>query len=368
MENKNEFPKRNEMVMLKGNNLSVYAHKTLDYIYREGLDFYKDKKRVEGTYGIYELNIHELKEEIGMKGRSHEKIIKELEAIDKLIFETYDDKHYSKFPILAGFELEKNGVLRVALSPFLVEKMMFNTENIYYHMSNLLEFKELKSKYSKRILELHKRYHGDIPKLEILKFQGLMQYPEKYKNFDVERRVLEQAKQELKEKNNMILEWEIEKARTKWKNIKLNITELLEKKEEVIEFSSRMLLTLERARKNRFIDASYSRKAMAKIVTQYDEKDILKALREAYKYNSEIINFSKFLISKIKDIQESKIRKLEEKEKIKVENRKILSKVEILKGEIAKILMKSKGSSKLFEKLEGLKTIEELEKFKLDNF
>lgn len=359
MKKKDEFPKRNEMVMLKGNTLSNYAHKTLDYIYKNALKVYENKR--DG--GIFELNIFNLKKEIGMNGKAHKKIIKELESIQNLIFETYDDKYYSSFPILAGFELKENGILEVAFSPFFIREMMFNTENIYYHMSNIIEYKHLKSKYSKRILDLYKRYNGSIPRLEAKKFKGLMQYSENYRNYHIELKVLKQAKKDLLENNNMDLTWEIEKMGTKWKYIQLNIVELIDINEEKLEFSDKLEKAIEKARKSHFIDAIYSHKAMQKIVSTYDEKDILKALREATKYNSEILNFSKFLISKIKDIQNSKKGKTP-KEAEKIETPKKLTELEIQKGEVAKLLIKSK-QTKLFEELEKIENLENLEKFKL---
>ena len=73
------------------------------------------------------------------------------------------------------------------------------------------------------------------------------------------------------------------------------------------QISEKLLKAIIKARKNRFIDSSYSQKAMDKIISMYDEKDIIKALGELYKYNSEIINFQKMLVSKINDIKSSKI-------------------------------------------------------------
>ncbi|MEG0516413.1 MAG: hypothetical protein RR523_12245, partial [Cetobacterium sp.] len=53
-------------------------------------------------------------------------------------------------------------------------------------------------------------------------------------------------------------------------------------------------------------------KAMEKILQKYEEKDIIKALGELYKYNSEIKNFSKILTAKIENIKNSKMAKIKE--------------------------------------------------------
>ena len=78
------------------------------------------------------------------------------------------------------------------------------------------------------------------------------------------------------------------------------------------QISEKLLNSIEKARKNRFINKSYSQKAMEKLLQEYDEKDIIKALGELYKYNSEIKSFSKILTSKIEDIKNSKMSKIKE--------------------------------------------------------
>ncbi|MGL5357090.1 MAG: replication initiation protein, partial [Cetobacterium sp.] len=225
------FPKRNELVTLKGNPLSLNARKIYDYIYKKGLDFYKNSPN--DNFGIYEVNIYKIKEIIGMnKNTDHSLIIEELKAIRNIEFQTYDDKYFISFPILAGFSLKENGILEVSLSQFLI-RMMFEKENPYYHLVDELAYRELKSKYSKIILDLHYRYKDiGIPKMKINKFKDVMQYTDSYKNNDIERFVLGQAKKELEKYNNLELTWKIEKIGRKWDYIKLNVIDknIIEKK------------------------------------------------------------------------------------------------------------------------------------------
>lgn len=225
------FPKRNELVTLKGNPLSLNARKIYDYIYKKGLDFYKNSPN--DNFGIYQVNIYEIKEIIGMnKNTDHSLIIEELKAIRNIEFQTYDDKYFISFPILAGFSLKENGILEVSLSQFLI-RMMFEKENPYYHLVDELAYRELKSKYSKIILDLHYRYKDiGIPKMKINKFKDLMQYTDSYKNNDIERFVLGQAKKELEKYNNLELTWEIEKLGRKWNYIRLIVIDknIVEKK------------------------------------------------------------------------------------------------------------------------------------------
>ncbi|MGL4901823.1 MAG: replication initiation protein [Cetobacterium sp.] len=220
---RNKFMKRNELVSLRGNNLSIYARKTLDYIYKNAIEIYKENR----NKGIFELDIIQLKKEIGMNRTSdHLQIINELEKINNLKFETYDKKYYSNVPILAGFQVLENNILRVALSPFLIE-IMFDEKKPYYHIADLMEYKPLKSKYSKIILDLYNRYKPtEIPGMSQEKFKELLGYSEKYRNNDIKKYVLEQAKKELEKHNGLKLSWEFFPNARKWSEVKLIVNRL----------------------------------------------------------------------------------------------------------------------------------------------
>ncbi|MEG0236776.1 hypothetical protein, partial [Cetobacterium sp.] len=84
------YPKRNELSTLKGNTLSLNARKIYDFIYRKGIEFYKNpNNNLNNNYGIYELNIYDIKQKIGMnKTTDHSMIIKELELIRNVEFKT----------------------------------------------------------------------------------------------------------------------------------------------------------------------------------------------------------------------------------------------------------------------------------------
>lgn len=375
------YPKRNELSTLKGNTLSLNARKIYDFIYRKGIEFYKNQNN---NFGIYELNIYEIKQQIGMnKTTDHSMIIKELELIRNVEFKTYDDKYFLSFPILAGFNLKADGTLEVALSQFLI-RMILEKKEPYYHFVDELAYKPLKSKYSKIILDLYFRYKSNkngIPQMDINKFQDTMQYTDGYKNNDIERFVLGQAKKELENYNNLNLTWEIEKVGRKWSTIKLNIKEKsITDISPEINMSTKLLKVIEKSRKNQFIDSSYSQKAMDKIIEKYDEKDIIKAFGELYKYNSEIKSFSKILTAKIEDIKNSKMSKIKEvqgytlgQEDVRtpfkndfIESKK--SDLDIEKEKIS-ILIKNSGLStnkriNLMSKLSKLENSEELQKFK----
>ncbi|MGL5098863.1 MAG: hypothetical protein ACRC6B_02325, partial [Fusobacteriaceae bacterium] len=235
---------------------------------------------------------------------------------------------------------------------------------------NLIELQNFKSKYTVIIFEMLKRYNNNIPKLEISKLKKILSYPETYNNFDVKRRVLEQIKKELFQKNNIVLDWEIEKIGTTWKSIKFSAVQFTEATEKN-ELSEKMIKAIEKARKNRFVDLVYSQKAMDKIIEKYKENDVIKGLNELHKYNSEIKNFSKILISKIDDIKNSKMELIQKKAKIEVKAevvKPIKSELDLEKEKLSTIIMQSAlATSKkihLFGELSKIETFEELEKFK----
>ncbi|WP_297407624.1 hypothetical protein [uncultured Cetobacterium sp.] len=119
---------------------------------------------------------------------------------------------------------------------------------------------------------------------------------------------------------------------------------------------------------------------MEKLIQKYYEKDIIKALGELYKYNSEIKNFSKILTAKIEDIKNSKMDKIKENQGYKLgqEERKLLLKsdlVEFGKSPIAVEKEKISNSIRnsglptnkrlvLMGQLADINNLEELEKFK----
>ncbi|MGL6166946.1 MAG: hypothetical protein ACRC0Y_01515, partial [Fusobacteriaceae bacterium] len=146
-----------------------------------------------------------------------------------------------------------------------------------------------------------------------------------------------------------------------------NVIDLLDK-----ELSEKMIKAIEKARKNRFVDLVYSQKAMDKIIKKYEEADVIKGLNELYKYNSEIKNFSKILISKIDDIKNSKMELIKKKVKSEVKPEvvePVESELDLEKEKLSIVVMQSGLATTkkihLFSKLSKIETFEELEKFKV---
>ncbi|MGL5989829.1 replication initiation protein, partial [Cetobacterium sp.] len=308
--------KRNELIQIapvdSSQQLSLSTHLAYNLILEKAHKFYNDPDRKSD---VFEIGFLELTDYSGVTNNQFKVKLKEnlLNLLSTKVY-TYDNKYIKTyFNLLSQFEI-KNNFIKLALPPILIENLL---KNNYYTCLNLIELQNFKSKYTVIIFEMLKRYNNNIPKLEISKLKKILSYPETYNNFDIKRRVLEQIKKELFQKNNIVLDWKIEKIGTTWKSIKfsaLQLTEAIEKK----ELSEKLVKAIEKARKNRFVDLVYSQKAMDKIITKYEEVDVIKGLNELYKYNSEIKNFSKILISKIDDIKNSKIELIKTKVRIKV--------------------------------------------------
>ncbi|MGL4904099.1 MAG: replication initiation protein, partial [Cetobacterium sp.] len=258
--------KRNELIQIapvdNSQKLSLSTHLAYNLILEKAHKFYNDSNRKSD---VFEVSFLELTNYSGVTNSQFKIKLKEslLSLLSTKVY-TYDNKYIKTyFTLLSQFEMNNNFV-KLALPPILIENLL---KNNYYTQLNLVELQNFKSKYTVLIFELLKRYQNNIPKLEINKLRNILCYPESYSNFDIKRRVLEQIKKELFEKNQINLEWKIEKIGTNWRFIKFSVVESDEKIEQV-EFSEKMIKAIEKVRKNRFVDTVYSQKAMEKIVAK----------------------------------------------------------------------------------------------------
>lgn len=368
--------KRNEMIKLVNtteiDNLSI--RKSINFLLKKGDEHYKISKELS-----FRISKEELFEYCNITTwEQKEKMILVLRELRNKELKTLDTKYdIVYFSLLSQFTVSKNEI-EVSFPPVIIDKIL---ENNYYTVLNLNILNKYKSKYSLLIYELIERYKKETPKINLNEFRQILGFPTSYRNVDIKRRVLEQAKKELEDINDLELFWEIEKIGTRWNYIKLYAnfkeTDLASKP---CKISEKLLKTIEKSRQNRFIDESYSQKAMEKMLQKYEEKDIIKALGELYKYNSEIKNFSKILTAKIEDIKNSKMAKIKENQGYTLGQEEVetplkidiiepkKSEIDIEKEKIS-ILIKNSGLPtnkriNLMSKLSELEKLEDLEKFK----
>lgn len=224
-------------------------------------------------------------------------------------------KLWSGFNLLSSFEKTDNGIFIQIPEPIF--KALCGSENektLYYTTIKLLEQRVYKCSYTIIFYELFKKYEKiNLPIYELETLKNITGTQNKYKiYYDFKKRVLIPALKELNQfDQNFDYTFDEEYLGRKVNKIRFirtpkNIVEIPIKK-----LSTKLLKAIEKSRKNRFVDESYSQKAMEKIIQRYEEKDIIKALGELYRYNAEIKNFSKILTAKIEDIKNSKIEEIQ---------------------------------------------------------
>lgn len=368
--------KRNEMIKLVNtteiDNLSI--RKSINFLLKKGDEHYKISKELS-----FRISKEELFEYCNITTwEQKEKMILVLRELRNKELKTLDTKYdIVYFSLLSQFTVSKNEI-EVSFPPVIIDKIL---ENNYYTVLNLNILNKYKSKYSLLIYELIERYKKETPKINLNEFRQILGFPTSYRNVDIKRRVLEQAKKELEDINDLELFWEIEKIGTRWNYIKLYAnskeTDLTSKP---CKISEKLLKTIEKSRQNRFIDESYSQKAMEKMLQKYEEKDIIKALGELYKYNFEIKNFSKILTAKIEDIKNSKMAKIKENQGYTLGREEVKTplKIDIIEPKKVKLTEKKEEISNLIRnsglpterriflmgQLGDIENLEDLEKFK----
>lgn len=293
-------------------------------------------------------------------------------------------KLWSGFNLLSSFEKTDNGIFIQIPEPIF--KALCGSENekkLYYTTIKLLEQRVYKCSYTIIFYELFKKYEKiNLPVYELETLKEITGTLNKYKiYYDFKKRVLIPALKELNQfDQNFDYTFDEEYLGRKVNKIRFirtpkNVIEIPVKK-----LSIKLLKAIEKSRKNRFIDECYSQKTIEKILQKYDEKDIIKALGELYKYNSEIKSFSKILTSKIEDIKNSKMFKIKENQGYTLGQEKIetavksdftepkKSDLDIEKEKVSNLIRNSDLSTNkrmnLWSQLVEIQNLEDLEKFK----
>lgn len=191
---------------------------------------YKARNSEASSDGIYSISVNELKNRLGLqrgdKNNTHLK--RQIEEIMKIVVKFdlfHKDKNsiWSAAPLLAGAQI-KNGILRYSFSHFLKDKLL---DPDIFTILDLIIIQGLSSKYSIALYENIKDFYDtSFPKIPIDKFRELMGVEDdKYKKItDLKKRVIETSVNEINEKTDLSVKYELVKEGRNYKYIKFSST------------------------------------------------------------------------------------------------------------------------------------------------
>lgn len=248
---------------------------------------------------------------------SYDELYSYLDELQKTQVKSIDKrgKLWGSFVLLAEYKKVDKGIF--VQVPATIYNVLCGKdkkqEEQYYTAIKFLEEKSFKCSYSIIFYEIFKKYEDvNLPIYTVEELRDLTKTKDKYKTYyDFKRRVLESALKEINSFNTKYI-YMIEEEKLGRKVYKIKFTKIEKSKEaeESIKqgkllppLSKKLLKTIEKAKKNRYIQEKYSQRAVDKALEQFGEELLIKGLNELYKYNKPIIDFSKILNAKIDDIK-----------------------------------------------------------------
>ncbi|MGL5983390.1 MAG: hypothetical protein ACRCZR_08685 [Cetobacterium sp.] len=359
--------KPNQLIEITGVPITLQGLLAYDYILHRFQKEKTDRMIISASDILKAVNLE----------NNHDEIYKYLDSLQQTRIESRDAKGklWGAFNLLAVFQKREQGIFVQIPEPIfkaLELKDESKKESLYYTAIKLLEKRAFRCVYSVILYDIFKKYEKiNIPIFTVDELKELTGTSQKYQiYYEFKRNVLEKALKELNDFDQKFEYHFLEERlgrkidKIKFFKVEKNVIDILEN-----EISEKMKATILKARKNRYIDTSYSQKAMDKIIQRYDEKDVIKALNELSKYESEIVSFSKILNSKVKDIIQSKKEKLDKKV-VKVAEPKVevleKSELDIEKEKLSILIFKidlpTRERIMLFGELSVIDSLEDLKK------
>lgn len=303
--------KPNELIEVIDRPISVIGLKAYNYIL---------KKLQENKTSNMIIPPSEILLNIGTSD-SYEELYNYLDELQKTQVKSIDKrgKLWGSFVLLSAFKKSENGLYLEI--PQIIAKELLKDNNLYYTTIKLLEEKSFKCSYSIIFYEIFKKYEKvELPIYTLKELKKLTKTENKYKTYyDFKRRVLIPAIKEINNFNKNF-EYSFNEVYLGRKVDSIQFTRENKDKDiidaEIVEdtsMSEKLLNAIKKAKKSLYVQSAYSQKAMEKLLKKYDEKLIIKALKELANYNQEIKSFSAIMTAKIEDIKNSSNEAIEKK-------------------------------------------------------
>lgn len=225
--------KPNQTIMINSTEISVSQRKAYNILLHIAQKMLKDNN----NQFEFSIPINQLLQKTGLGNNNHKRLEEDLRALKKIEIEIIKDNgDWRNINLISEIGREDGSIVFDFSSS--IRKALIN--NDYYTTLDLLTIKRLTSKYSVILYEMAIRYKKvEIPKLTIEEFKELTG-SKTYKNFsDLRKRVISPAVEEIKQKTDIELDYEIEKKGMKTISIKFKILkkEESEKKQDYKTYS-----------------------------------------------------------------------------------------------------------------------------------
>lgn len=278
------------------------------------------KLKEQGTETI-DLTFSELKDLIG-ENKNLKRLKNNIDSLNKklaIINHQIEIKPnvFERFVLFTNFTTDYN---KNTLTIKVNEKFSYILNNLInkYTKFDLLDFISLKSVYSKNMFKLLKQWESvNSIEFSIDEIKAKLNIPLTYSTSDFNKRVLVPIMEELPQ---YFPNLKLEKIKTGKKVTSLKFTwsgkvEKIEPKKsddviDIIEISEELNKTIEKAKKNRFIENLLTIDNIEILTQMFQENDLVKGLLWAYKEIKQDVSSLNYLVKTIKTGAEKKEKKI----------------------------------------------------------
>ena len=302
-----------DLIVYKPNELIEIVNRPISAI---GLKVYNSILQKLQDLGTDRMTIP-LNEIIIDNSKNYEDIYSYLDELQKVQVKSIDKrgKSWGSFVLLSEYKKTDKGIF-VAIPPSIHNALCGKNkkqEDLYYTAIKLLEEKSFKCSYSLIFYEILKKYEKvSIPVYSIEDLRQMTKTENKYTvYYEFKRRVLNPAIKEINSfDNKYIYSFTEEYLGRKVEKIRfIRMDKTLEVKTEQAKtlpnLSEKLLLAIEKSKKNRFVQKKYSQRAVDNAVKQFGEELVAKGLIKLYDFEKSISSFAKILNATIDDIRRS---------------------------------------------------------------